>query len=61
MAEIFHQNSPAANPGLYPLSGILYNNQADLLMLAHTWTINPRALNSLRIVLGNIGVLHGVP
>jgi hypothetical protein len=47
-AQIFHQNSPAANPGLYPLSGLVYNNQADLVMLAHTLTISPQIVNILR-------------
>jgi hypothetical protein len=48
-AQVFRQNSPAANPGLYPLSGLLYNNQASLVILAHTWTINPNLVNALRI------------
>jgi hypothetical protein len=48
-AQMFRQNSPAMNPGLYSLSGLLYNNQSDLVMLAHTWTINPHMVNSVRI------------
>jgi hypothetical protein len=48
-AQIFRQASPAANPGLYPLSGLLFNNQSELVMLAHTWTISPHMLNSTRV------------
>ena len=48
-AQLFRQNAPAANAGLFPFSGLLYNNASDLVMLAHTWTMNPRMLNSVRI------------
>jgi len=47
--QLFHQNSPADHPGLYPLSGLLYANQSDLAMLHHTWSLSPRLVNSLRI------------
>jgi len=47
--QIFHQNSPSNQPGLYPLSGLLYVNGSDLFMLQHVWTIRPNAVNSLRI------------
>jgi hypothetical protein len=48
-AQIYRQNSPAANPGLFPSSGVLFDNQSGLVMLAHTWTINARMVNSLRV------------
>jgi hypothetical protein len=48
-AQLFRQNSPAANAALFPFSGLLYNNAADLVMLAHTWTLSPRMVNSVRV------------
>lgn len=46
--QLFHQNSPSDQPGLYPLSGLLYVNRSDLAMLQHTWSLSPRLVNSLR-------------
>jgi Carboxypeptidase regulatory-like domain len=48
-AQLFHQNSPADQQGLYPFSGLLYANQSDLAMLQHTWSLSPRLVNSLRV------------
>src|SRR5262249_39190658 len=47
--EIFVQNSPSDQPGLYPLSGLLYSNKAELAMLQHTWTVSPHAVNTARV------------
>jgi hypothetical protein len=47
--QLFHQNSPTDQPGLYPLSGLLYVNQSDLAMLQHTWSLSPHLVNSLRV------------
>jgi len=47
--QLFHQNSPADQPGLYPFSGLLYVNQSDLAMLQHVWSLSPHLVNSLRI------------
>src|SRR5947209_10584383 len=46
--QVMKQNSPAEYGGLFPLSGLLYDNQATLAMLVDSWTVNPRTVNSLR-------------
>ena len=46
--QFFEQSTPVENPGLYPLSGTLYRNGFTLAGLEHTWTVSPRAVNSLR-------------
>jgi hypothetical protein len=46
--QFIHQNSPAVTGGLFPLSGTLFPNSSDLIMLQHTWTITPTLINTLR-------------
>ena len=48
-AQIFRQNTPSDQPGLYPLSGRLYENESVLAMLQEVWTVSPQAVNTLRI------------
>ena len=48
-AELFWQNSPVVQPGLYPISGLSYTNQSSLAILKHSWTISPHAVNTARI------------
>ncbi len=47
--QIFRQTIPSDQPGLYPLSGLLYENESQLAMVEHVWSLNPRAVNTLRI------------
>jgi len=47
--QLFRQNSPSDQPGLYPLSGRLYQNESELAMLQDVWTVSPHAVNTLRI------------
>jgi hypothetical protein len=47
--QFFEQSTPVENPGLYPLSGTLYLNGFTLAGLEHTWTISPRAVDTLRV------------
>ncbi len=47
--EIFQQNSPTDQPGLYPLSGLLYSDKAAVAILQHAWTVSPHAVNTARI------------
>jgi hypothetical protein len=47
--EFFQQNSPTDQPGLYPLSGLLYSDKAALAMLQHTWSVTPHAVNTIPI------------
>ena len=47
--QLFTQNTPVDQPGLYPLSGALYLNGSSLAMLQHAWTLSPRAVNTLRV------------
>jgi hypothetical protein len=55
--QIFGQTTPSDKPGLYPLSGLLYQNGSQLAMVEHIWSVNPRAANSLRIgFLRNIAI-----
>ena len=55
--QLFTQNAPADRRGLYPLSGLLYKNSADLAMVQHTWTISPRAVSVFRVgFLRNVAV-----
>ena len=46
--QYIHQNSPASTGGLFPLSGTLFPNSSDLIMLQHTWTIRPTLINTFR-------------
>src|SRR5215469_4343664 len=36
--QIFVQTTPADQPGLYPLSGLLYQNGSQLAMVQHIWS-----------------------
>jgi hypothetical protein len=47
--QFIHQNSPAVTGGLFPLSGTLFPNNSELIMLQHTWTIRPTLINTARI------------
>ena len=47
--QFIHQNSPAEQPGLFPLSGSFFPNQSDLIMVQHTWTISPTLISTARI------------
>lgn len=47
--QLFKQSTPIDNAGLYPLSGTLYLNGSSLAMLQHTWSLSPRAVNTLPI------------
>lgn len=46
--QFLEESTPVQNPGLYPLSGTLYRNGFVMAGLEHTWTLNPRAVNTLR-------------
>ena len=55
--QTFRQTSPSDTPGLYPLGGLLYQNESQLAMVEHIWSLNPRAVNTLRIgFLRNIAI-----
>jgi hypothetical protein len=56
-AQTFLQSSPSAQPGLYPLSGLLYLNSAQFAVLQHVWSAGPQAVNSFRLgYLRNVAV-----
>ena len=56
-AETFLQSSPSAQPGLYPLSGLLYLNSAQLAVLQHVWSASPQTVNSFRLgYLRNVAI-----
>ena len=57
--QLFHQSSPADQPGLYPLSGLLYVNQSDLATLQHTWSVSPHLVNSLRLAFARTIAIGG--
>jgi hypothetical protein len=46
--QFFRQNTPSTQPGLFPLSGLLYQNESTLAMVQHSWSLSPNLLNSLR-------------
>ena len=46
--QIIHENSPAVQPGIMPLSGALYPNQDELAMMQHTYTLRPNLINTIR-------------
>lgn len=46
--QVFQQKSPSIQPGLFPLSGLLYQNESTLAMVQHSWSWRPNVLNSLR-------------
>jgi len=47
--QLFTQSTPVDEPGLFPVSGMLYTNSSSLAMVQHTWWMSPRAANNLRI------------
>jgi hypothetical protein len=47
--QFFDQSTPVEQPGLNPLSGTLYLNGFTLAGLEHTWTLNSRTVNNLRL------------
>ncbi len=47
--QFFQQSTPSTQPRLYPLSGLLYQNQSTLAMFQHSWSLSPNAVNSLRL------------
>jgi hypothetical protein len=46
--EFFRQNSPSTQSGLFPLSGLLYQNESTLAMVHHSWSLSANAVNSVR-------------
>jgi hypothetical protein len=46
--QFFHQDAPSVRRGLFPLSGLLYQNTATLAMVQHVWPLGPSLVNSLR-------------
>ena len=57
--QFFRQSSPSNQPGLFPLSGLSYENESTLAMMRHSWSLSPRAVNSLRFgFLRNVAVGH---
>jgi len=46
--QFLHENSPAVQPGIMPLSGAFYPNQNELLMAQHTFTLRPNLINTIR-------------
>ncbi len=47
--QFFRQDAPTDEPGLYPLSGLLYSNGGTLVEVQHVWSLSNRAVNSLRL------------
>jgi len=47
-AQIFREDTPLDQPGLYPLSGLRYQNGSQLVMVEDIWTVSPRAVQTLR-------------
>jgi hypothetical protein len=55
--QFFQQDSPSTQPGLFPLSGLSYENGSTLAMVQHSWSLSPNALNSFRFgFLRNVAV-----
>jgi hypothetical protein len=55
--QILGQTTPSEQPGLFPLSGLLYQNGSRLAMVQHVWSMSPRAMNTLRAgFLRNIAI-----
>src|SRR5262249_44460271 len=55
--QFFRQDSPSIQPGLFPLSGLLYQNGSTLAMIQHSWSLNADAVNTLRFgFLRNVAV-----
>ncbi|MEO8596030.1 MAG: carboxypeptidase-like regulatory domain-containing protein [Candidatus Solibacter sp.] len=55
--QFFHQNEPSVRRGLFPLTGLLYQNESTLAMVQHAWSLSPTLVNSLRFgFLRNVAV-----
>lgn len=55
--QFFRQNTPSTQPGLFPLSGLLYQNESTLAMLQHSWSLSANAVNNFRFgFLRNVAV-----
>src|SRR5262249_17357786 len=49
--------SPSEQPGLFPLSGLLYQNESTLGMMQHSWSMSADSINTLRFgFLRNVAV-----
>lgn len=46
--QFFHQDAPTVRRGLFPLTGLLYQNASTLAMAQHVWSLSPTLVNSLR-------------
>ena len=56
-ASFFGKVRHPDQPGLFPLSGLSYENQSTLAMMQHSWSLSPSAVNSLRFgFLRNVAV-----
>jgi hypothetical protein len=47
--QFLHENSPAVQPGIMPLSGAFYPNQNELWMVQQTFTLRPNLINTVRL------------
>jgi hypothetical protein len=55
--QLFKQNTPSVLAGLFPLSGMLYQNESTLAMVQHSWAINAQSVNTLRFgFLRNVAI-----
>jgi hypothetical protein len=55
--QFFRQDAPSNQAGLFPLSGLLYQNGSTLAMVQHTWSLSAAAVNTLRFgFLRNVAV-----
>ena len=55
--QFFRQSAPSKQPGLFPVSGLSYENESTLAMMRHSWSLSPSAANSLRFgFLRNVAV-----
>jgi hypothetical protein len=48
LGQFFRQNVPSVQRGLFPLSGLLYQNESTLAMVQHSWSLSAAAVNTLR-------------
>jgi hypothetical protein len=46
--QFFKQSVPSKQPGLFPFSGLSYENESTLAMVQHSWSPSANAVNSLR-------------
>jgi hypothetical protein len=55
--QFFMQSAPSNQPGLFPLSGLLYQSASALAMVQHSWSMSADAVNTLRFgFLRNVAV-----